>query len=154
MADESVNKKTTRTRRKKEETASAASFSVKTQEEKKLSTVTVAYNNPRSIIFEVIDNSGVEHHVKINGNAVELVGKDKGILPLAGAYGLTPNVDAEIWEAIKNKYGKMPCFKNGLIFATTPSESGSAVADHAGTKNGFEPIDPNRSNTAPSNKNE
>lgn len=114
-----------------------------------MSTVTVCYNNPRSIIFEVTDKNGVPHEVVIQGNAVHLKGKDQGILPTKGAFGFTTGVDADMWETVKAKYGKMPIFKNGLIFATKPDDAQDAAGDRSDMVNGFEPIDPAKGMTKP-----
>lgn len=110
-------------------------------------TVTVCMNFPRSIIFEVTDNAGILHKVTINGNATHLRGLPKGILPTGGAYGLTPGVDAELWEAIKAKYHDMPHFRNGLIFAHEAKSVKAAVEEHKDVRNGYEPIDVTKTRT-------
>ena len=89
--------------------------------------VTVYYNHPRSIIFKVTN----------------LRGLPKGILPAAGTFGRTPDVDGELWEAIEAKYSKMPIFRNGLIFAVSTEDAAkSELRDRRGLRNGFEPITP------------
>ena len=105
--------------------------------------VTVYYNHPRSIIFKVMDSHGVEQSVLINGNATNLRGLPKGILPAAGTFGRTPDVDGELWEAVESKYSKMPIFRNGLIFAVSTEDAAkSELRDRRGLRNGFEPITP------------
>lgn len=114
--------------------------------------VAVYYNHPRSIIFEVTDNKGYEHKVLIHGNAVHLRGEEMGKLPLPGAFGRTPNIDGEIWEAVEAKYGRMPAFVNGLIFAVPMGEGKEAKAiikERKELRNGYEPIDPDQANSAP-----
>lgn len=154
MPDETVTKQ--RRTRKKATVAPVAAVALpektETLEEiSKMNTVTVAYNHPRSIIFDVVDKTGVKHEVLINGNATHLKGLDTGVLPTGGQYGLTFGVDAELWEAIKAKFGSMLIFKNGLIFATAPSDAGAAVEDHKSTRNGFEPVDTAKSKTQAAN---
>ena len=112
--------------------------------------VTVYYNHPRSIIFKVTDSHGVEQSVLINGNATNLRGLPKGILPAAGTFGRTADVDGELWEAVEAKYKNMPIFRNGLIFAVSTEDAAKAeLRDRRGPRNGHEPIDPTRARTEP-----
>ena len=117
------------------------------EESTAMNTVTVAYNHPRSIVFDVVDKNGVRHDVRINGNATHLRGLDTGALPTGGQYGLTPGVNAELWEAVKTKFGNMAIFRNGLIFATAPKDAAAAAEDHKSVRNGFEPVDTAKSRT-------
>jgi hypothetical protein len=97
----------------------------------------------------VLDKYGVEQVVEIAGNATGLRGLEKGILPAAGAYGLTPNVPAELWEAVKAKYQHMAIFRNGLIFAVGDNRSAKSEAkNRASLRNGAEPIEPKQTNTS------
>lgn len=131
-----------------EETKGTTEMAKTTTKKTAPKTVTVCMNFPRSITFEVIDNSGILHKVTINGNATHLRGLPKGILPTGGAYGLTPGVDADLWEAIKAKYHDMPHFRNGLIFAHNSAASvRDAVAEHKDVRNGYEPIDVTKTRT-------
>ncbi|OUO94799.1 hypothetical protein [Cloacibacillus sp. An23] len=108
------------------------------------------YNSPRSIIFSVLDSHGVEQKLLINGNATNLRGLPKGILPAAGTFGRTPDVDGGLWEAVETKYAKMPAFRNGLIFAVSTEDAAkSELNDRRGLRNGYEPIDPKRARTEP-----
>lgn len=112
-------------------------------------TVTVGLNHPVGLKFRVLDKYGVEQVVEIAGNATGLRGLEKGILPAAGAYGLTPNIPAELWEAVKAKYQHMAIFRNGLIFAVGDNRSAKSEAkNRASLRNGAEPIEPKQTNTS------
>lgn len=121
--------------------ATTAAVDEETSAASSSNTVTVAYNFPHSIIFDIEGNDGLVHSIEINGNATGLRGKTQGVLPAGGSYGLTFGVDADLWAAIEKKFGWMAIFKNGLIFATKPADASDAVADHSSVRNGFEPID-------------
>ena len=115
-------------------------------------TVIVCCNEPHNIIFSIADNAGRKQKIEINGNAVHLRGKTQGKIPV-GAYGMT-TVDADAWEKIKAKYGKMPAFLNGRIFASdTKSEAESETENRKNLRHGKEPIDVNsrKTTTAPDN---
>ena len=105
--------------------------------------VMVCLNRPTGIKFALPGGK----IVRINGNAVDLKGRDMGVLPI-GAYGMTM-VREEDWEAIKATYAaSMPIFARGLIFAQ--SDMASAVdeaKDKSGLRNGLEPIDPTQTHT-------
>ena len=117
--------------------------------------VTVYYNHPRSIIFKITDSHGVEQSVLINGNATNLRGLPKGILPAAGTFGRTPDVDGELWESVEAKYTKMPIFRNGLIFAVSAGDTAkSELEARKGLRNGYEPIDPKHTRTEPKSDND
>lgn len=110
-------------------------------------TVTVLLNSVRDIVFDVADNSGKIHYVKINGSG-SLIRKPDGsvmrgeALPGIGAYGITPNVDAELWAAVVKQYGSMSLFKKGFIKATTPKDVDEAKAELSEKANGEEPVQP------------
>lgn len=132
-------------------TSSASSLSAPAVKTRKYpGKVTVFYNHPRSIIFRVTDSHGVEQMLEVNGNAVNLRGLPKGILPTGGTFGRTPDVDGELWEAVEKKYANMPAFRNGLIFAVATEEAAkSELKARAELRNGYEPIDPKRAKTEP-----
>jgi len=132
-------------RRKKNEVAQADVYIPETavaKDEKKAgattggTTVVVALCHPHGIQF-ILD--GGKRRVKLNGNAANLAGQPKGILPLGG-FGLTEIPEAD-WEAIKATYGKMEIFKNGLCFAHEKRSDTLAEADEkAELRHGREPI--------------
>ena len=99
-------------------------------------TVVVALCHPHGIQF-ILD--GGKRRIKLNGNAANLAGQPKGILPIGG-FGLTEISKAD-WEAIKATYGKMEIFKNGLCFAHEKKSDTLAEADEkAELRHGREPI--------------
>lgn len=107
--------------------------------------VLVALCHPSGVTFLVGNN---KKRVTLNGNAENLRGLSQGILPIGG-FGLT-EILASDWEAIKTTYGKMPLFKNGLIFAAKDADSLKAEAkEKAELRHGREPLDvENPSNNA------
>lgn len=99
-------------------------------------TVTVALCHPHGIQFIL---EGGKKRVKLNGNAVNLIGQPKGILPIGG-FGLT-EISVSDWEAIKATYGNMEIFKNGLCFAHNKRNDTLAEADEkAELRHGREPV--------------
>ena len=115
-----------------------------------MSTVTVLFNSVRDIVFDVVDKSGKTVYVKINGSG-SLVRRPNGsvipstALPVAGAYGITTDVDAEVWAEVEKVYGSMAIFQKGYIKATTPKTEKADKAELSSKKNGEEPIKPKKS---------
>jgi hypothetical protein len=111
------------------------------------STVTVLLNSVRDIAFDVTDNSGKIHIVKINGSGSK-IRDEQGVvipsshLPGAGSYGVTHNVDADLWAEVEKTYGSMNLFKKGYIKATTPKTEQGAKEELAHKANGEEPAAP------------
>lgn len=105
--------------------------------------VMVCLNRPTGIKFTLPNGKTV----RINGNAVDLKGKDMGVLPV-GSYGMTM-ISKEDWEAIQKKYASsMPIFAQGLIFASADTASALDEAkDKAELRGGLEPIDPSRTHS-------
>ena len=111
------------------------------------STVTVFFNSVRDIAFDVTTKDGktVRQIIKGTGSLIkDLNGQIiKGsALPVAGAYGITANVDAEIWAEIEKQYGKMSIFTKGFIKASKPGKEEDAKAEVGGKANGEEPKKP------------
>ena len=97
--------------------------------------VVVALNRPQGIVFSLKNGRKVE----IFGNAVHLRGKEMGVLPMGGAFGLTPVSHAD-WKEIKQIYGDTALFKSGRIFAAKNNREAVVQAeDHAKTRHGLEP---------------
>ena len=97
--------------------------------------VIVALNRAQGVIFSLPNGRKVE----VCGNAVHLRGKEMGVLPSGGAFGLTP-VERADWEEIKRIYGRTSLFKSGRIFAQkSQAEAMHQAQDHAGTRHGLEP---------------
>lgn len=111
-------------------------------------TVTVCANLPRDTVFEVVDRSGNVQEILIKGNAGKLRGKVAGILPV-GAFGITLNVPAEAWKQIQQNFKDDNRFKSGLIFSTTASKARKEAAERKDLRNGYEPIDPEKTKTHP-----
>lgn len=109
-------------------------------------TVTVLLNSVRDITFDVVDNSGKIHYVKINGSGSLIRNTDGTVRPSAplpgvGAYGMTV-VDADLWAAVEKTYGSMSLFTKGFIKATTPKTEEAAKEEISTKENGEEPEDP------------
>jgi hypothetical protein len=107
-------------------------------------TVTVLLNSVRDIVFDVADTSGKIHYVKINGSGSLIRNEDGTVRPSAplpgvGAYGVTFNVDADLWAEVEKTYGSMSIFKKGYIKATTPKNEKAAKEELATKENGEEP---------------
>ena len=106
--------------------------------------VTVALNRATGIQFAMPDG----RKVVINGNAVHLRGKEKGVLPVGG-FGLT-TIAADDWEYIKKTYGGMEVFENGLLFAAERKADAVDMADErAELRHVIEPVDPENTATKP-----
>ena len=98
--------------------------------------VCVMLNRPQGIKFLINNGKTV---VKINGNAVNLKGKAKGILPIGG-YGMTMVPRAQ-WEEVKRLYGRIAFFKNNLILEANDKASANDMADeYAEVRHGMEPV--------------
>lgn len=109
-------------------------------------TVTVLLNSVRDIVFDVADTNGKIHYVRINGSGSLIRNADGTVmtsapLPGVGAYGITLNVDAELWAAIEKEYGSMSIFKKGYIKATTPKNEKAAKEELSTKANGEEPAE-------------
>lgn len=107
-------------------------------------TVTVLLNSVRDIVFDVTDNSGKIHYIKVLGSGSN-IRNEHGVvipsshLPGAGSYGVTHNVDADLWAEVEKTYGSMSIFKKGYIKATTPKTEKAAREELATKENGEEP---------------
>lgn len=111
-------------------------------------TVTVLLNSVRDITFDVVDNSGKTHYVKIKGSG-SLIRKADGTvmpstpLPGIGAYGITTGVDADLWAAVEKEYGSMSIFKKGFIKAAANQKAQESAGEELSEKeNGEEPKAP------------
>lgn len=113
-------------------------------------TVTVLLNSVRDITFDVVDNSGKTHYVKIKGSGSLIRNADGMVrpstpLPGVGAYGITTGVDADLWAAVEKTYGSMSLFTKGFIKATTPKNEEAAKEEISAKENGEEPEEPQES---------
>ena len=106
-----------------------------------MATTTVFYNGVRPIEFEVTDAKGNLRVLTINGSGFGLQGANAMPLPMAGAYGITKNVDADLWAAVEKKYGDMAIFKEGFIRAGASEKAKDAAKETVSAKdNGQAPI--------------
>ena len=115
---------------------------------RKVQTYTVMFRDPVGIRFRIADKNGIEHAVEINGYAHALRGLDKGIL--VPGWGLTHNVDAELWDAIVEKYGRvLPAFTRGMLKAMPDVRSAEAEAENLkDVKSSLDPVDIEKTHTA------
>ena len=115
---------------------------------RKVQTYTVMFRDPVGIRFRIADKNGIEHVVEINGYAHALRGLDKGIL--VPGWGLTHNVDAELWDAIVEKYGRvLPAFTRGMLKAMPDVRSAEAEAENLkNVKSSLDPVDIEKTHTA------
>lgn len=113
-------------------------------------TVTVCSNYPRDLKFMVPDNSGRQVAIVIKGNATNLRGKEKGIIPIGG-YGVTTGVPKDTWEWILKHRPDDEFIKKGLVFATTAAKARAAAKERAELRHGFEPADTKKANSRPYN---
>ena len=103
--------------------------------------VTVAYNSPHGMIFNVNGKT-----VRIKGNAEHLRGKEKGVIPV-GRFGYT-RIPAADWEAIVKTYGSMAIIKNGLMYAEkTRDRAEDRAEEQAKMRHGLEPVDTSTTTT-------
>lgn len=115
-------------------------------------TVTVLLNSVRDITFDVVDNSGKTHYVKIKGSGSLIRKPDGTVLPSAhlpevGAYGITTGVDADLWAQVEKTYGSMSLFKKGFIKAAANKKAEEEAGEELSTKeNGEEPEEPQEAN--------
>ena len=113
-----------------------------------VSTVTVFFNSVRDVAFDVTTKDGraIRQVIKGTGSRVKDANGQliKGAaLPVAGAYGITANVDAEVWAEIKKQYGSMTIFTKGYIKASKKAAEDKEVKAVVGGKaNGEEPKKP------------
>lgn len=108
--------------------------------QEKNDTVVVASNWPRSIVFDVKDDTGHMRSVLIRGNGTHLKGLPSGVLSV-GAYGVTTNVPRELWDKIAAQHKDDPRFKDGLIFASSQKKVRREATERKDLRNGFEPVD-------------
>lgn len=115
---------------------------------RRVQTYTVMFRDPVGIRFRIADKNGIEHVVEINGYAHNLRGLDKGIL--VPGWGLTHNVDAELWDAIVEKYGRvLPAFTRGMLKAMPDVRSAEAEAENLkNVRSSLDPVDIDKTHTA------
>lgn len=114
----------------------------------KSKTVTVLYKRAQDIRFDVKDKNGVEHSLIIKGANAQIRNADGSVIKSAAlpfgadAYGITPNVDAELWAEVEKLYGSMNIFKMGVIRATEPAGEKEAKEEIRKVEKTDDPIEP------------
>lgn len=99
-------------------------------------TVIVCLNRAQGIRFTLKNGQTVE----VAGNAVHLRGREMGVLPTGGAFGMT-TVPRAAWEEIAATYKDTALFKSGRIFAQGSRASALAQArEREETRHGLEPV--------------
>ena len=111
-------------------------------------TVVVLLNYPRDVKFMVPDGRGKMHAIIINGNAGNLKGKDKGVIPV-GAYGVTTGVPTGAWEWIKKHHCDNPLLLKGLMFTSDAYKARKAAEERQELRHGFEPVNPEKGKSRP-----
>lgn len=104
----------------------------------------VRMNHPHAIEF-TLSNAQT---ITINGNAVHLIGLEKGVIP-SGLYGKT-EVPAAAWDALVKEFGNSKLFKNELIIAADDAASADAMAyERIELRHGREAVDTKKTMTKP-----
>ena len=121
-------------------------------------TVTVASKLPFPFVLAVKDKTGLMREHTIRGNAVPvgqsrpyLVGGKTKAMKAGdalqtyedGACALTPDVDAEFFEAWRKEWADAAFVKNGFIFAHSQTASATSIArERQALRTGLEGLDP------------
>ena len=111
-----------------------------------MSTVTVLLRRANDIRFDVKDKNGKECSLIIKGANAQIKDINGIVIPASHipfgdtAYGITPNVDADLWAEVVKLYGNSPLFERGVIIATTPKGEAEAKEKIAGVEKPDDPI--------------
>jgi hypothetical protein len=111
-----------------------------------MSTVTVLLRRANDIRFDVKDKNGKECSLIIKGANAKIKDINGIVIPSSPipfgdtAYGITPNVDADLWAEVVKLYGKSPLFERGVIIATTPKQEKVAREEIAEVEKTDDPI--------------
>ena len=111
-----------------------------------MSTVTVLLRRANDIRFDVKDKNGKECSLVIKGANAKIKDVDGIVIPASHipfgdtAYGITPNVDADLWAEVVKLYGTSPLFERGVIIATTPKQEQEAKEKIAEVEKTDDPI--------------
>jgi hypothetical protein len=112
-----------------------------------MSTVTVLYKRANDIRFDIKDKNGKEISLVVKGANAKIRNEDGTVIPSSAlpygemAYGITPNVDAEVWAEVEKVYGSMSIFKLGIIKATTPKTEKTAKEEIVEVEKTDDPIE-------------
>lgn len=111
-----------------------------------MSTVTVLLRRANDIRFDVKDKNGKECSLIIKGANAKIKDINGLVIPSSPipfgdtAYGITPNVDADLWAEVVKLYGNSPLFERGVIIATTPKQEKAAKEEIAEVEKTDDPI--------------
>ena len=111
-----------------------------------MSTVTVLLRRANDIRFDVKDKNGKECSLIIKGANAKIKDINGLVIPSSHipfgdtAYGITPNVDADLWAEVVKLYGTSPLFKRGVIIATQPKQEKEARKEIAEVEKTDDPI--------------
>jgi hypothetical protein len=111
-----------------------------------MSTVTVLLRRANDIRFDVKDKTGKECSLIIKGANAKIKDINGLVIPSSPipfgdtAYGITPNVDADLWAEVVKLYGNSPLFERGVIIATTPKQEKEAREEIAEVEKTDDPI--------------
>ena len=111
-----------------------------------MSTVIVLLRRANDIRFDVKDKNGKECSLIIKGANAKIKDINGLVIPSSSipfgdtAYGITPNVDADLWAEVVKLYGKSPLFERDVIIATTPKQEKEAREEIAEVEKTDDPI--------------
>jgi hypothetical protein len=111
-----------------------------------MSTVTVLLRRANDIRFDVKDKNGKECSLIIKGANAKIKDINGLVIPSSPipfgdtAYGITPNVDADLWAEVVKLYGNSPLFERGVIIATTPKQEKGAREEIAEVEKTDDPV--------------
>ena len=111
-----------------------------------MSTVTVLLRRANDIKFDVKDKNGKECSLVIKGANAKIKDINGLVIPSSHipfgdtAYGITPNVDADLWAEVVKLYGTSPLFERGVIIATQPKQEKEAREEIAEVEKTDDPI--------------
>ena len=111
-----------------------------------MSTVTVLLRRANDIKFDVIDKNGKKCSLVIKGANAKIKDINGLVIPSSHipfgdtAYGITTNVDADLWAEVVKLYGTSPLFKRGVIIATQPNQEKEAREEIAEVEKTDDPI--------------
>lgn len=112
-----------------------------------MSTVTVLLRRANDIRFDVKDKNGKECSLIIKGANAQIKDVNGIVIPASHipfgdtAYGITANVDADLWAEVVKLYGTSPLFERGVIIATTPKAEKEAREKIAEVEKTDDPIE-------------
>ena len=111
-----------------------------------MSTVTVLLRRANDIRFDVKDKNGKECSLDNKGANAKIKDVNGLVIPSSPipfgdtAYGITPNVDADLWAEVVKLYGTSPLFERGVIVATTPKAEKEAKEEISEVEKTDDPI--------------